>query len=110
MGKERKRPCHTWPLAMVMLMIAAHVRRGQPQHVTAEIPVLTRPQQQVKMVAHQAIGQQAHVGAFPGLAEELHEGGAVAVLVKDSPAAIASIEDVVAVSAQCIACAAWHTP
>jgi hypothetical protein len=74
-----------------------------------EICVLTRPQQQVKRVAPQAIGQQAHVGAFPGFAEEFHEGGEVAVLAKDGPAAIPSIEDVVAVSVQSIACAAWLT-
>ena len=62
----------------------------------------------MEVVGHQAIGEQAHAASFAGLAQELDEGGEVAVLVKDGAAAIAPVEDMVAIAAQGSACGAWH--
>ena len=51
------------------------------------------------VVGHQAVGAEAHRSAFAGLAEELDEAGAVAVLVAEGAAAVTPVADRVAVAA-----------
>jgi hypothetical protein len=86
--------------AMIMAVIAADVSGKQPHHVVAQVAVGARPEGKVKMVGHQAISQESHRRAFAGPAEQFEKSGLVAVLAKDAAAAIASIEDMVAVAAQ----------
>src|SRR5437879_2225995 len=103
-----KPPLPDTAAAVVMLVIAAHVRGGQPHHVRAQVASATRPKEKMKMIPQQAKGQQADVDPLPGLAQQPHKGSVVAVFVKDPAACVTTVEDVVAVAAQGIACAAWH--
>jgi hypothetical protein len=51
-GKGAKTALPDMAAGMVMLVIAAHVGRGQPHHKSAEIPIGPGPKKQVKMVRH----------------------------------------------------------
>src|ERR1700757_213905 len=55
-------------------------------------------QGQMKMIRHQAIGEQAHGSSFAGLAKQLEKGIEVPILVEHGAAAVASIEDMVTVA------------
>src|SRR5262249_17374545 len=50
------------------------------------------------MVGHQAIGEEAHRGSFPSLAEQLEKGIEVPLLAEDGAATVASVEDMVTVA------------
>ena len=93
---------------VVVLMIPPHVRGEQPHHVIAQIAILGCPDGQVKMVAHQAKRQQPHVAALTRLLKKPKEGKVILILVKDGTLAVASIEDVIAVTSLGCACGAWH--
>jgi hypothetical protein len=79
-------------------MITAYVGRQEPAHIITEIAIVEWPQGQVKMVGHQAIGEQTHGSSFAGLAEQLEKGIEVPILVEHGAAAVASIEDMVTVA------------
>ena len=55
--------------AMIVLVVASHVRSQEPHHVVAEVTVLARPEDQVEVIIEQTISEQAHGGAFAGLAQ-----------------------------------------
>jgi hypothetical protein len=93
---------------VVVLMVAADMGGQQPRHVMAQLAVVERPKNEVKMVGHQAIRQQPHVGVFTGLAQQLDEGGVIAILAKDRLAAVAPVEYMVAVAALGSACMSRH--
>jgi hypothetical protein len=86
--------------AMIVFMVAANVGSEQPHHVSVPIAVAARPEGEVGMVGHQARGEQTHGCPLPCLAQQLDEGGVIAVVVEDGAATIAAIEDMVAVAAQ----------
>jgi hypothetical protein len=61
------------------------------------------------VVVHQAIGDEANPRcAFARLAQELDEGGEIAIFMKNSAAAVARVKDVVAITALGRACATRH--
>jgi hypothetical protein len=60
------------------------------------------------MVRHQTVSDETDIDSFAGFAKELYEGCEVVVLAEDGAATVTAIEDVVAVTAQSVACAAWH--
>jgi hypothetical protein len=93
---------------MIVLVVAADVRGEEPAHEVAELAVLTGPERQVEMVGHQAIGEQTDGHALAGFPDEREEGGVIAVLAEDPLAAIAPVEDVVAIAADGGARGAWH--
>ena len=93
---------------MVVLVITADVGGHQPHHVGTEVAIVLGPERQVKVIGHQAVGEQAERRAFRRLGQELEEGSIVAVLVKHGTSPIASIEDMIAVTALRSTCGAWH--
>jgi hypothetical protein len=107
-GKGAKAALVDVAAAVVVLVVATDVGGEQPAHVRAQIPVLLRPEDQMEMVGHKAIGHERHGGTFAGFVEKLEEGGVVAVFAKDGTAAIASVEDMVAVTSLRNAWVAWH--
>jgi hypothetical protein len=107
-GKGAKAALVDVAAAVVVLVVATDVGGEQPAHVRAQIPVLLGPQDQMEMVGHQAIGHERHGGTFAGFMEKMEEGGVVAVFAKDGAAAIASVEDMVAVTSLRNAWVAWH--
>lgn len=58
---------------------ALTVRHGEPAHVFRKCIVLLRPEQQMPMVRHDALGQHAHFHMPPRLLEQADKGIVVAV-------------------------------
>ena len=86
--------------AAIVLMVAADMGVLQPVHPSAEVAVVGWLQDKVKMVGHQAEGQNRHRHLDAGMGDGLEEGLVIAVFVEDLASAIASVEDVVAKAAR----------
>ncbi len=69
---------------------------------------MPRPQREMEMVRHQAISEHAHGQTLAGVGKECLERLVVAVLVKDLSAAVAPIDDVVAIAAARSSSGAWQ--
>ena len=95
-------------LSATLTMISPDVRRQQPLHVAAEIAIVAGPEDQVKMVGHEAEGEQPHVDAFVGGEQQIEEAAMVFVRMEDLHAAVAAVDDVVADAADGGAGGAWH--
>ena len=94
--------------AAMELMIAADVGILHPVHPAAEVAIVVRPNGQVKMVGHQAIGENPHRDFNAGMAHRLEKRLVVPVLEKNLAAAVAAIDDVVTNSANRGSRDAWH--
>ena len=53
--------------------VAAHVRGHQPVHPAAYVAVPARPERQVEVIGHQAIGKNAHRSANTRLRHQVEE-------------------------------------
>ena len=82
-----------------MTMVASHMGVERPMHPAAEVALFERPKDEVEMVGHQALRQEAHRDFDLGMGESFHEGVVVAVLKENALAIVASIENVVALVA-----------
>ena len=107
-GERPKTPLPDMPAAMVMLMIAAYMRCHQPHHVLAEVAIFFWPNGEVEVVRHQTKGQQADIDALPSFTKQLHKSIIVAGLAEDRTPSVATIENMVTIVAQGVACSAWH--
>src|SRR5262245_32246254 len=108
---DRKRfesPLPNVPAATVVLVGAPHMRCQQPLHPYSQIAIVMRPKHKVKMIRHQAIGQNAHRRSSTSLLKQFGERRVVAVLVKHLLPVIAAIGDVTTNPADRRACGAWH--
>ena len=65
---------------------------------------------EVEVVGHQAVGQDAHREAVAGLSDEADEGGVVGVLVEDLGFAVAAVQNVVAHVAESGSGRSGHSP
>jgi hypothetical protein len=92
----------------VLFAVATDMGGHEPVHPVAEVAVALGPDGQVKMIGHQAEGQDAHRHAGRGLADELDEVREVAVVVEDLSAGIAPVENMVAIGAHCCSRCTWH--
>ena len=93
---------------LVVLVVAADVCREQPLHPAGEIAVLARPEDQVKMVRHQAVTQEPHRNDFVGGVEETDEGLIIRPLVKHPLPGVPATENVVTISAGGVAVGSGH--
>ncbi len=91
-----------------MLVIAPQVGRPQPLHPGAEVTIAEGPERQVEVIGQEARGQDPHRSPPARLGDQADEGAIILVLVTDGGAAIASIEEVVAVATGRGACGPWH--
>jgi hypothetical protein len=82
--------------AAVVVRVPTHgMRQGQPMQELGQFAVLMGPDNEVEVIGHEAIGQQAHGHFVLGLAQDALEGGVVAVLMEDGGACYGMVEDVV---------------
>jgi hypothetical protein len=98
-GLDRKGPKTAFPnmpAGLMESMVPADVARREPLHPVAEVAVFSRPEDEVEMVGHEAIGQQPHVASFGFLVEKLHEVGIVAGVVENFGTGISAVKNVVA--------------
>lgn len=87
------------PGGAVAPVIAAHVRRQQPLKVPRKIPLGPGPKDQVKVIRHEAKTQHAHRHALAGRPQQFEKAAVVRVVVKDPGAGVATVQDVVAKTA-----------
>ena len=73
---------------MVMFLVSANMGREQPVNPSAEVPVLPRPEDQMEVVGHQAIGQDPHGMPKCRLSDHLKERVKVSILVENLPRAL----------------------
>jgi len=104
----REAPLKQMANAVVAGVEALRVDPREPVHSLRE-PRQPRLDDQVNVVAHQAVGVQAPAEAANRLVEELHERRTVDVVPEDQPSLDAAAGDVVDASLwQDVARATWH--
>jgi len=81
-------------LAVAVAVPSPHVRGGQPLHEPAQFAVLSRPQQQVPVVSHQAVCQQPDRDLFQRRFQHAFEGSVVAFVVEQVAPVVAAVETV----------------
>jgi hypothetical protein len=86
------------PAGVIVPQVAADVGGQEPVHPPAQVPVGVRPDGQMEMVGHKAVGQDAHGDAERGFGHHVEEGVVVLGLVKDRGAGVAPVEDVTGVA------------
>ncbi len=59
---------------MIVLVVTPHVRGHEPLHPLAQLAILPRPNNQVEVVRHQTVGQEAHVHAGAADTQQAGEG------------------------------------
>src|SRR5258705_524570 len=96
------------PRAAVMLVIPSHVSRLKPLHPATQIAVTPRPDHQMKVVGHQAVGQHAHRATNLRLVKQPHKRRVVRLLVKHPLPPVSPVENVVAIAGWRAALGAWH--
>ncbi len=94
---------------LVVSVVASNVGRQQPLHPAAEIPVLPRPEHQMKMVRHHAPGEQPHGQPFASLAKQSGKGREIIRLMKHALPSISTVDHVVTESTGQCACRARHS-
>ena len=83
------------PVTSVMPMIATDMTGHPPLHKRAEGGLSGWLHDQMEMIGHQAETENLDGMSGLGRAEQIEEGGIVAVLVKDSGAAVATVQHVI---------------
>lgn len=96
------------PAALVLFVVTANMSVLQPVHPAAQVAVLDGPDDEVKVVGHQAPSGDRHLDLDASVTDGLQEGVVVAVLVEDSVPAVAPVQDVVADTADRGSWCAWH--
>ncbi len=94
--------------AVVVRMPTHGMGQGQPVEEIREFAVLMRPENEVEVVGHEAVGQQAHRHLVLGLAQDTLEGGVVAVFVENGGTSHGAVEDVVDIAASSSTWPSWH--
>jgi len=92
-----------------MLMIAPYMGRQKPLHPTSEIAIRIRPQRNMEMIRHDAIGKYAHWNPDAGRANQIHKGLIVSGLMEYLILRVAAIDDVIADASDRGAARSWHT-
>ena len=78
-----------------MTVVATHVRSHQPLHPPTEVSVFIRPQQQVKMIGHQAVAGQPHRNSLVTFAHQCDESEKVVWFMEDIATPVPAIENVI---------------
>ena len=107
------RECFETPLPnaavrAVTTVIGSNMGGEKPLHPTAQITVFVWPQQQMKVIGHQAVADNAHRPSRAGAIHQPQKMAIVGVRVENTRALIATIDDVVEESAYRCACRPWH--
>jgi hypothetical protein len=71
------------------------VGEGQPTQEPRQVAVASRPDDEVPVVGHEAVRQEADRVALAGLGEDPLEGFVVAVVLEERQAAVGPVEGVV---------------
>jgi len=78
---------------MVMLLPASRVGHGEAGHECRELPGSRRAEEQMPVIRHDAVGEEADGNGCKGVSHDAFEGGEVLVFLEDFAAADAAVED-----------------
>jgi len=95
-------------LGVVVGVPPPDVGGGQAVHVPAQVAGVMRPQHQVPVVGHEAVGEQAHGHVRVGLGHGALEGVVVRRLGEQLAAGVASVDDMEDHPARLNPRRAWH--
>ena len=88
------------PRAVVVLVIAADMRRLQPLHPAAQVAIVAWPEHQMKMIGHQTISQHPHRIAGIGFVKQANKRGIIGRLMKHHLPAVPTVENVITIAAE----------
>jgi hypothetical protein len=83
--------------AVIMSEIAAGMSGEQPVHPAAQVAIVNRPESQMKVIGHDTVGEQPDRVTKPCFGDQGDKGLVVLRLVKDRGAAVAPVQDMIAV-------------
>jgi hypothetical protein len=86
---------------MTVRVPALRVGERQPAHEPRQVAVAVGPDQEVEVVGHQAIAEQAHPMQSHRFGQDAFEGQVVAIIVEDGEPGIGAVQGVVDQSAFC---------
>jgi hypothetical protein len=89
-------------------MPALRMRDGNPPQHLGEFSIMPRPEEEMPMIWHQAIGGDADAGLGLGFGENLLKGGVISRLVEERQPSHATVQDVIGKVSSSKARAAWH--
>lgn len=92
----------------MMGMPALRMRDGNPAEHLGEFAVMTRPEQQMPVIGHQAISGDANLRLGLGFSENLLKRGVVSGLLKERQPTHAPVQHVISTVSSSEARAAWH--
>lgn len=84
------------PGGLVSLAMSRNMGGQKPVHEAAKVAVLARPETEMKVVGHQAVGKDAHLYASAGLVEQDHECGIIVGGMENAISRVTAIDDVIA--------------
>ena len=96
------------PHSGVCVLPTLGVRERQPSHEGGQLAIFLRPQHQMKMIGHQAPGEDADRHALVCLGKHLFESDVILVLLEQPQSAIGAIEHVIDQSARSFSGDAGH--
>ena len=83
------------PGGVMVGMPALRVRDGNPPQHLGEFPIMPRPEEEMPVIRHQAIGGDADAGLGVGLGENLLKRGIVSGLVKQREPSDTTVQDMI---------------
>lgn len=107
-GKTFESPLPHMPMTTIVPMIATDMAGHPPLHKRAEAGVAGWLQDKMKMIGHQAEGEQLHRILRFGSGEQIQKGPVIPIGMKHGRAAVAAIEDMEGVASEMAARYAGH--
>ena len=94
--------------AMMMRMPALRMRDRDPAEHLGEFAIMPRPEEEMPMIGHEAIGCDANLGLSVGLSENFLKRGVVRRLLEQPESADTPIQDMIGEVPSSEARPAWH--
>ena len=79
----------------MVTVVSSHVGGEKPLHPSTQVAVPPRPEHQVEVIGHEAIGEDSHRPPSTGFIDEAHERLVVLRLVEHPRASVAAIDHVI---------------
>jgi hypothetical protein len=109
LDRERlETPLPDMAAGIVVAMITPDMSIHQPSHPGAEVAIAERPEDQVKVIGHQAISQDPHGSKPASLIDQIDKRIVIGIFMEDPSPSIPPVEDMVAKVGQRGSFGAWH--
>jgi hypothetical protein len=96
------------PGSVVVNMPALRMRDRDPPQYLGEFSIMSRPEEEMPVIWHQAIGCDPYPGLGMGFRQNFLKGNVVSRLLKKGKSSYTAIQDVIGDVSSSEAWAAWH--